>query len=190
MDLSEPSPHLLDHPFYQAWNRGDVTRDQLARYGAAYQTFMDAVPALWKKVFQGLKLEGDDAATAASIVEEESEHADLWEKWRVDLPEVDGHPRLNQLLDEMADMSASELAGAIHAYEVQQPDVAETKRRGLLDHYDWSEDNVTFFEEHLEEESHLAFGRHIYEEYADAEAFERGFERGAELVYHSLDDFV
>ncbi len=188
----ELSHNLLDHPFYQAWNRGEITRDQLAQYGAAYQTFMDAVPALWANVVEGLNIDEqpEDAETADAILKEESEHAELWEEWRVELPDVENNPRLEQLLDGLAEMSASELAGAMHAYEIQQPDVAETKRRGLLDHYDWSEDNVEFFDEHIDEEEHLAFGRKVYQQYADAEAFERGFERGAKLVYHSLDAFI
>lgn len=187
----ELSHRLLDHPFYQAWNRGEITTEQLAQYGAAYQTFMDAVPHFWAKVVQGLDLDtSPDAEMASAIVEEEAEHAELWEEWRIDLPDAHDHPRLHRLLDALADMPASELAGAIHAYEIQQPGVAETKRRGLLTHYGWSEGNVTFFDEHLDEEEHLAFGRKIYEEYADSEAFERGFQRGAKLVYHSLDAFI
>jgi len=181
-------PDVLEHPFYQAWNRGEITTEQLASYGEAYQQFMDRVPTFWERILDDL---GVDDETGETIVDEEREHAELWKEWRVELPDVNRVPALRALLEGLEGMSASELAGALHAYEVQQPGVCETKREGLREHYGFDEEPLTFFEEHVDgEEEHIAFGRKIREKYADAEAFDRGFEQGAQLVYRSLDAFV
>jgi pyrroloquinoline-quinone synthase len=182
-----PDTRLLDHPFYQAWERGDVTRDQLAAYGVAYQEFMDRVPDYWARVLAELDV---DEPAAETVVDEEREHADLWERWRVDLPDPGEAPELTDLYETLESMSAAELAGAIHAYESQQPAVAETKQDGLCEFYGLGEADLTFFEEHRDEAEHIALGETIRAAYADKAAFDRGFERGAEAVYHSLDAFV
>ena len=179
---------LLEHPFYQAWNAGEVTEAQLASYAAAYQTFMDRVPTYWKRVVDELDVK-EEAADA--VVAEESDHAALWSEWKSELPEVDQAPAMSDLFDGLDAMSASELAGALHAYEVQQPEVAETKRDGLVEHFGFSGDNLGFFDEHAEnEDDHIAFGKVIRDKYADTEAFDAGFAKGSELVYHSLDAFA
>jgi pyrroloquinoline-quinone synthase len=182
-----PEKRLLDHPFYEAWERGDVTTDQLADYAAAYQTFMDRVPGYWKRVLDGLSVE-DPRGDA--VVAEEREHADLWAAWRADLPETADAPALTVLFEALDGMSPSELAGALHAYETQQPAVAETKKAGLVEHYGFAADELAFFDEHVDEDEHIAFGAEIREEHADAAAFDRGFRQGAEAVYHSLDAFA
>jgi pyrroloquinoline-quinone synthase len=184
MEIETP---VLEHPFYQAWEAGEVTREQLAAYAEAYQEFMDRVPEMWERVLDGLGVEN---AAAEDVVEEERAHADLWSEWAVELPEAEDAPRLNELFDGLAEMNASELAGAIHAYEVQQPEVAETKKKGLLEHYGFDEDQTAFFDEHMDEDDHIAFGEMIAEEYADSQDFARGFEQGAELVYGTLDNFA
>lgn len=184
----EPEPRLLDHPFYRAWERGDVTRDQLADYAEAYRAFVDRVPTYWQRVLDGLAI---DDPRGEEIVAEEREHAGLWEVWRGDLPETTDAPELTSLFEDLAGMSPSELAGALHAYEVQQPEVAATKKAGLVDHYRVEEGDLAFFDEHVHgEDEHVAFGAAIREEQADSTAFDRGFRRGAEAIYHSLDTFA
>lgn len=183
----QPEKRLLDHPFYEAWERGDVTTDQLADYAEAYQAFMDRVPVYWRRVLDGLDVEDP---RGEAVVAEEREHADLWAEWRSDLPEAGDAPELTALFEALDGMSPSELAGALHAYETQQPEVAETKNAGLVEHYGFSEDDLAFFDEHVEEDEHIAFGAELREEHADAAAFDRGFRRGADRVYHSLDAFA
>ena len=184
----QPSCRLLDHPFYQAWNQGAVTPDQLARYGEAYQTLMDRIPDYWRKVVEDLDL---SQPVAQEIIEEEAQHAGLWAQWTAKLAPAQDAPALSELFEALEGMSGSELAGALHAYEVQQPEVAQTKRLGLLEHYGLAPEDLGFFDEHIENEhEHIAFGAAIADEHADRDAFERGFERGSHLLYHSLDAFV
>lgn len=126
-----------------------------------------------------------------AIVEEERQHAELWEQWRIDLSGTTDVPELTALFEALNDMPPAELAGALHAYETQQPGVAETKKKGLLEHYGLSDGNLTFFDEHIEgEDKHISFGAEIREEYADTAAFDRGFRHGANRIYHSLDAFA
>lgn len=183
----QPEPRLLDHPFYEAWERGDVSAEQLASYASAYQAFVDRIPGDWERVLDGLDV---DDPRGETVVDDECRHADLWERWREDLPEPTETPELRELFDALDRMEPAELAGAIHAYETQQPAVAETKKTGLLAHYDGAEQDLTFFDEHESEDDHVELGTRIREEYADPAAFDRGFRTGADRIYHSLDHFV
>lgn len=182
----QPEPRLLDHPFYEAWERGDVSTEELTNYAAAYGAFVERIPADWERVLEGLDV---DDPTGETVLEEERHHAELWERWRAQLPEPTDPPELSDLFAALDGMSPSELAGALHAYEIQQPAVAETKKAGLLEHYEFGNVDLTFFDEHVEEDDHIALGSEIREDHADTAAFDRGFRLGADRIYHSLDHF-
>src|SRR5271170_8121603 len=77
--------NLLQHPFYQAWSKGELTRDDLREYAAeywhhvsAFPTYLSALHAslpdgeLRRTVLRNLAdEEGIDTASARS-------HSDLW----------------------------------------------------------------------------------------------------------------
>src|SRR5437762_1648772 len=57
---------LLDHPFYQAWNMGTLSRADLAVYASQYGEFIDRIAAGW------------EAAGDPQVAAEERGHAMLW----------------------------------------------------------------------------------------------------------------
>src|SRR6266480_169752 len=59
--------NVLDHPFYRRWERGELTRDELAFYAGEYR---HAVVAL---------AEAASAAGDAEHAREEAEHVALWD---------------------------------------------------------------------------------------------------------------
>jgi len=175
---------LLNHPFYQAWTHGTVTRDQLARYARSYAEFIAAMPAYWARIGQ------DFSVDTSAIVAEETHHIALWEDWSAQLPQPADYPRMTEVLDTFASFNASELLGAVHAFEIQQPAVAHTKKAGLLVHYGFAATDMVYFDEHLHEQAHIDFGANLAATKASAVELKHGFNRGAEVVYHSLDLFV
>ncbi|USN58803.1 MAG: hypothetical protein H6767_01595 [Candidatus Peribacteria bacterium] len=177
---------LLDHPFYQAWTRGEVSETELAHYGRAYLDFVALLPDLWQKVFTELDLEKE----GVSVVQEEREHIDLWQAWTSKLTPVVKYPKLAILLSVLKQMTPSELAGAIHAFEVQQPAVSESKQAGLIAHYGFTKPETKYFDEHMgeTEEKHIAFGKLVASR-CDRGQFESGFKKGSELYYQTLDQF-
>jgi pyrroloquinoline quinone (PQQ) biosynthesis protein C len=130
----------------------------------------------------------DDQALA--VIVDEHSHIGLWEEFESKLPHTFNYPVMNDVLDAFASMSPSELLGAIHAFEIQQPEVAKTKRAGLLEHYGFNSEEVKYFDEHLLEEEHIKFGSYLKNNAANIEEFNSGFDKGAELIYHSLDLFL
>lgn len=177
---------LIDHPFYQAWTMGQITPKQLSEYHNSYSEFISEMPNYWSKI----ALAFDKTIQAQQIINEEAMHIDLWAVWKAKLPEVDSFPRMTEVLDSLADMTPSELLGAIHAFEIQQPEVAKSKKEGLLKWYGFDEGETVYFDEHIAEEDHIRFGNYLADNFADKVEFERGFRKGAKLVYHGLDLFM
>ena len=120
---------LLKHPFYQAWNEGKLTTDDLGLYAAQYGEFIDRIASGWEAV-------GDSAVAA-----EEREHAVLWTKFATALgatrPAATRLPEIGELV-ALADSSFEtrpRALGALYAFEQQQPGTAQSKLDGLRKHY-------------------------------------------------------
>jgi pyrroloquinoline quinone (PQQ) biosynthesis protein C len=182
-----PEPKLLDHAFYRAWMKGEVAPDTLGAYHRSYDELVRRIPLYWQRVVDTFQPEFPGEHP---VVRDEIRHVRLWEEWGRDLPRPAQFPRLTLLFDSLDAMTPSALLGALQAFEVQQPEIARTKKEGLMQHYGVPEDRLSYFDEHMDEESHVAFGRHLAEHFADRTAYEDGFARGAQVLYTSLDPFV
>ena len=130
---------VLRHPFYRAWEAGDLTRDDLAYYAGEYR---HAVCAL------------ADVASSDSTPDhgaEEREHVALWDDFAHALDaDTTRVPRA-----ETAECTAAWREGglgALYAIESTQPDVARTKLDGLVRWYGFApEDPATeYFSLHAE----------------------------------------
>ena len=177
---------LLEHPFYQAWEKGEITKQQLSNYAKSYNEFITHIPVFWETVINAFDSE---SPLGKKVIEEEISHISLWNKWAEKLSVSDSYPSLNNEIDAFKKMNASELLGAIHSFEIQQPEVAKTKKAGLLNHYGFSEKETLYFDEHMNEQEHIKYGEFLYKNFANKEDFERGFNEGAKLIYHSLDKY-
>jgi pyrroloquinoline quinone (PQQ) biosynthesis protein C len=145
------------------------------------------MPVYWQKVLDCL---GVKEETGSEIVKEETEHIALWKRWSSQLESVSSFPAMTNVLGEFEKMNPSELLGALHAFEIQQPAVAKTKKEGLINYYGFTLETTIYFDEHMNEQKHILYGEKIAEIFADKKDFQNGFERGSELVYKSLDLFM
>jgi pyrroloquinoline-quinone synthase len=178
---------LLEHPFYQSWEMGKITFEQLSDYGISYKEFISSMPDLWQKVIDSFNINDN---ISREIIKEEHSHIGLWEKWIDKLETPKDYSSMSDILAELGAMSPSELLGAIHSFEIQQPEVAFTKKKGLLSHYGFQESDLNYFDEHFDEQKHIEYGINLSEHYADKELFEKGFLNGSELFYKALDRFI
>lgn len=180
-------PRLLDHAFYKAWMAGEVSLPSLASYHRSYGEFIGRIPGYWQRVVEAFQPEFPGEHP---VVRDERRHILLWEQWGSGLAPASGFPHLTPLTDELDAMTPSRLLGALQAFEVQQPEVARTKKDGLKRHYGFADGDLAYFDEHEKEEAHIAFGQRLASHCADPKEYEEGFARGAALVYSSLDNFV
>jgi pyrroloquinoline-quinone synthase len=141
---------LLKHPFYQAWSAGTLPVEDLQAYAREYGAFIGLLPRAWETL--------QDAETA----QEEREHADMWRDFAAALgTRVDGSPKIAQVAELAATASRlfehpASAAGALYAFEVQQPATAQSKLAGLKTHYKLPRAVEPYFELHSHNEYEAA----------------------------------
>jgi hypothetical protein len=67
--------------------------------------------------------------------------------------------------------------------------VTRAKKEGLMRHYGFRQEDLTYFDVHQLEEKHIEFGHWLAARYADSNEYDEGFTLGAALLYRTLDGF-
>ncbi len=120
---------LLQHPFYLAWSDGTLPVPALKEYAHDYGAFIRTVGQGWETVGE------------AHIAGVEEGHAQVWEttfaaglETGVDAPRTAGAAALVATAHDLFADRVSAL-GALYAFESQQPYTAQSKLKGLREHY-------------------------------------------------------
>jgi len=139
---------ILQHPFYQAWERGELSREQLATYARLYYPHVRAFPRYIEAALQhatdpGIRSELED--NLRDELGNPAPHDALWLDFAaglgLDRSEVEAaapHPAAEHLVAMFTGLARDGLAtglAALYAYESQQPEVSSTKAAGLRGHY-------------------------------------------------------
>jgi pyrroloquinoline-quinone synthase len=177
---------LLDHPFYKLWSKGKLSKEQLSKFSYSYYELVKLIPVIWEQSVKGLKAESKDSD---KVIKEESLHIIMWNQFKSQL-DCETFPGMKDIEKELTKMNPSELLGAIHAFEIQQPDISKIKKESLLYFYGIKSKFTRYFDEHMNEAEHIEFGKSLAGKYADKKDFESGFEKGSEIFYHALDRFL
>ncbi len=180
------TPRLLDHPLYAAWERGESSREEMAVYHRSYADLVQNIPRYWQRIVNAFR---PDDSTGARIVQEERDHILLWEAWGRDFLPPDDFPRLREALLTFENMTPSELLGALQAFETQMPEVSRAMNRALTRHFGFSGTALAYFDQHMREEPHIAYGSWLAYRFANRQEFEAGFQGGAEVIYRTLEPF-
>jgi pyrroloquinoline-quinone synthase len=118
--------NVLDHPFYLRWERGELSREDLAYYAGEYR---HAVVALADAAAVG----GDSEHAA-----EEAAHIDLWDDFAAALEApLDREPstETRECATAWRSEDSLEARAVLYAVESGQPAISQTKLTGLVDHY-------------------------------------------------------
>ena len=162
LDALIQSRSILQHPFYVAWQQGDLTREQLATYARVYWPHVCAFPSYLESA---LRTTDDPVARATlqdNLDDERSNprpHPELWLDFAeslgqsrqsvIDSEAHDAAERIVETFSRLARSSTAEGVGALYAYESQQPDVSSQKRDGLRGHYGIDSDRaLAYFDIH------------------------------------------
>ncbi len=141
LDRDVLAKNLLEHPFYRAWSAGTLPAETLAAYAREYGAFVATLDRGWMTL--------SDTETA----EEEREHARLWDAFAAALGTQVGEatvPQVQALLSVASRHFAepASAAGALYAFERQQPATAESKLAGLRAFYAVGPEAERYFDEH------------------------------------------
>lgn len=196
--------HLLQHPFYQAWTKGTLTRASLQLYAAQYYKHVEAFPQHLRRL--ATRTEGElRSLIEENLAEEENPrlpHPKLWRDFAASL-DVEGAtldstqplPGTQALVDTFQQISEqgtpTEAVAAFYAYESQVPEIATRKIDGLRRFYNITEPrSLAYFAVHEEADvRHRQAWRTWLAQQSDVdtEAVLHGAERALRALWGALD---
>ena len=156
--------NVLNHPFYLRWERGDLTRADIAFYAGEYR---HAVVAL------------ADAAAVGGEAEhavEEGAHIQLWDDFAAELDApLDREPTIEtrECAAAWRAEDSLEARAVLYAVESGQPDISRTKLTGLVDHYGFAAGTkgTGYFELHSDKDhEHAAASAEVLRQAAPEDA--------------------
>ena len=165
IDAAVAQHALLDHPFYQLWNRGELPREALDEYSRQYYAHVRAFPTYVSAVHSRCDNISVRQLLLENLIEEEQggdNHPELWLRFAEGLGVSRESAQAVEPLDSTRDSVAAlrdicngddyrNGVAALYAYESQVPEVSRTKREGLAKYYALDDPRaVEFFTIHEE----------------------------------------
>lgn len=196
---------LLKHPFYQAWQKGELELDTLRTYAGQYYHHVLAFPQYVSGAHANCPGQNDRQELLENLIEEErgeENHPELWLRFgealglqRENIIEEQWLPETKHLVDTYRDItkngSFAEAATALYCYESQVPEVAKQKIAGLEKFYGVNDERgLQFFTVHIgADEWHAEVGRGFIDRYGDEdpEAVRKTAERCLSALWGFLD---
>ncbi|HEX5762028.1 MAG TPA: iron-containing redox enzyme family protein [Solirubrobacterales bacterium] len=186
--------NVLEHPFYQRWSMGELSREELAAYSGQYRHATAAIARLSTSVAESAP-EGERAELRRHAEEEEA-HIALWDGF---VEAVGGEvaaaptPETKECVDcwTADDDRLSQLV-RLYAIESGQPAISKTKREGLAEHYgvDDGPGNQYFRVHEKADVEHASEGRSLIESHlaeADPDALVAAAEEAFKANWRLLD---
>jgi pyrroloquinoline-quinone synthase len=186
--------NVLEHPFYQRWSAGELTREELAEYSGQYRHATAAIARLSTAVAESAP-ESERADLLRHAAEEEG-HIALWDGFVEAVGgEVGAAPtaETKECVDAWtaADGRVAQLV-RLYAIESGQPAISKTKREGLAAHYGIGDGpgNEYFRVHEVADVEHASEGRSLIESHladADADALVEAAEAAFKANWRLLD---
>jgi len=180
-DIAEK--HLLKHPFYLAWTRGELSKEALTDYAKQYYHHVAAFPTYLSAVHAKCDDQPTRKQLLSNLIDEEAgspNHPELWKQFAeglgvegVDLTETEKQPETKNLIETFRSVcgneSTAEGLAALYAYESQIPAICESKIDGLKKHYGFTDPkDYEYFSVHIEaDKEHSAAEREMLNAYID-----------------------
>ena len=188
LDNDIANKHLLKHPFYLAWTRGELSRKALTDYARQYYQHVAAFPTYLSAVHAKCDDQTTRKTLLNNLIDEEAgspNHPELWLKFaeglgvsESDIRKSEEWPETKNLIDTFRsvcrDGSTVEGLAALYAYESQIPSICESKIDGLKKHYGFADPkHYEYFSVHLEaDREHSAAERNLLGGYIGNQNFE------------------
>ncbi|HEX4667726.1 MAG TPA: CADD family putative folate metabolism protein [Chthoniobacterales bacterium] len=183
LDEQIAARHLLTHPFYLAWTRGELRKETLADYAGQYYQHVAAFPTY----LSALHARCDDQPTRrqilANLIDEEAgepNHPQLWKNFAAalgvspnELEKTEAWPETAELIETFRSVcregDVAEGLAALYAYESQIPAVSESKIDGLVKYYQLEDpESYRYFTVHIEaDREHAAAERALLAQHID-----------------------
>lgn len=171
-DIAEK--HLLKHPFYLAWVRGELSKEALTDYAKQYYHHVAAFPTYLSAVHANCDDQPTRRQVLQNLIDEEAgspNHPELWKQFAESLGvndiDAEKEPETGNLIDTFrsvcGDKSTAQGLAALYAYESQIPAICESKIEGLKKYYGFDDPKgYEYFSVHIEaDKEHSATEREM-----------------------------
>ena len=205
IDQQIAAKHLLNHPFYLAWTRGELTVESLADYARQYYHHVAAFPTYLSAVHARCEDQQTRRQLLDNLIDEEAgtpNHPELWLQFAEGLGVTKEDVMASKKWEETSNLigtfrsvcsegSTTQGLAALYAYESQIPPVAEAKIKGLIDNYKLTNpQHYEYFSVHVEaDREHAASERAMLEQYVgddNAESTGRAVDRVLDALWEML----
>ncbi len=204
IDHQIAAKHLLTHPFYLAWTRGELSKEALTDYARQYYQHVAAFPTYLSAVHARCDDQPTRRHLLQNLMDEEAgspNHPELWLQFADGLgappnevketkptPETTG---LIKTFRTVCEGDTAEGLAALYAYESQIPEVSESKIDGLKKHYGIKNPkDYEYFTVHMEaDREHSATERALLDGYvndANAPAVQNAVQRVLDALWEML----
>ncbi|MEY2518343.1 MAG: pyrroloquinoline-quinone synthase [Verrucomicrobiota bacterium] len=181
IDRQIAAKHLLTHPFYLAWTRGELSMAALADYARQYYHHVAAFPTYLSAVHAKCDDQPTRRQLLDNLIDEEAgspNHPELWLQFAEALGVSKEDVRSSEKWTETSNLigtfrsvcsegATAEGFAALYAYESQIPAVSESKIKGLVENYKMTESrDYEYFTVHVEaDRAHAAAERSMLSHY-------------------------
>ena len=188
IDNDIAAKHLLKHPFYLAWTRGELSREALADYARQYYQHVAAFPTYLSAIHANCDDQPTRKELLNNLIDEEAgspNHPELWLNFAEGLDvsaqqarNAEKWPETKNLVDTFRsvcrDGATAEALAALYAYESQIPAICESKIDGLKKHYGFADPkHYEYFSVHIDaDREHSATEQNLLGEQVGKENFE------------------
>ena len=188
IDNDIAAKHLLKHPFYLAWTRGELSKEALGDYARQYYHHVAAFPTYLSSVHAHCEDRSTRKQLLNNLIDEEAgspNHPELWLKFaeafgvsKSDACKSEKWSETKHLIDTFRSIcgqqSTPEGLAALYAYESQIPAICESKIDGLKKYYGFTDPkHYEYFSVHIEaDREHSASERQMLSRYVDKHNFE------------------
>jgi pyrroloquinoline-quinone synthase len=183
IDSDVAEKHLLKHPFYLAWTRGELSKEALTDYAKQYYHHVAAFPTYLSAIHAKCDDQPTRKQILSNLIDEEAgspNHPELWKQFAeglgvedLDLVKTEKQSETKNLIGTFrsvcGERSTAEGLAALYAYESQIPAICESKINGLQKHYGFTDPkNYEYFSVHIEaDREHSAAEREMLSGYVD-----------------------
>ena len=180
--------HLLKHPFYLAWTRGELSKEALTDYSQQYYHHVAAFPTYLSAVHANCDDQTTRKQLLNNLIDEEAgspNHPALWKQFArglgvedAELAQTEKQSETKNLIDTFRSVccqgSTAQGLAALYAYESQIPAICESKIDGLKKHYGFTKpEHYEYFTVHIDaDREHSAAERKMLSHYLDDQNFE------------------
>lgn len=147
---------LLDHPYYQAWQEGTLTAEDIATYAGQYRHFERTLPEVLAATVTQIDTAAPRSLVEANLSDElaEPSHLDLFDRFAASLG-ADAAAPASAATQALVDLYRNAVGegpvaalSVIAAYESQAAGIAATKGASLRQHLAMTPEATEFWDVH------------------------------------------